>query len=85
MAKKNINDELDMVDKCISTLNDLISATTVNMLDDSAGTFDLLKGKLDSAKEKLDTARSNLSTYNETLKSNTNSDDWYLKYDSYNG
>lgn len=85
MAKIHIDDELKIVDECITTLNDLISATTVNMLDDYAGTFDLLKGKLDSAKEKLDTARSNLSTYNETLKSNTNSDDWYLKYGSYNG
>lgn len=85
MAKLNIDDELSTVDACIDTLSDLITATTVSMLDDSAGTYDLLKGKLDSAKTKLDTARSNLSAYNETLKNNTNSDDWYLKYDSYNG
>ena len=85
MAKLDIEVELNTVDECISTLNSLISATTVSMLDDSAGTFDLLKSKLDDAKTKLDTARSNLSTYNENLKSNTNSDDWYLKYDSYNG
>lgn len=83
--KSDIDAEMKLLDECVEKLADLITNTNVNMLDDSAGTLDVLKSKLTQAKNELDTARSNLSSYNNTLKNNAHEEDWYLKYNGWNG
>lgn len=80
----NITTKISELRVCLTNLNSLATATTANMLDDSAGTLEDLQKKINDVCDKVESSISALESQNTILINNDDSR-WYLKENGWNG